>query len=181
MSKKIKDENGTTYVEKKPFYKKKWFIVIAAIVVIGAIGSSLGGDKDGGSKPAETQQTASEAPAEAPAKEEEAPKEYTAVTADQMIQDLQDNALKAQETYKDKYLEISGKLSNVDSSGKYISIDGVNGDFNLVTIQCYIKSDEQKSIVAELSRDQNVTIKGKVTRVGEVMGYSLDIDEIIAQ
>ena len=181
MSKKITDENGKVYVEKKPFYKKKWFIVIAAIIVIGAIGSSLGGNKDGGSKPAETKQTASETPAEAPAKEEEAPKEYTAVTADQMIQDIQDNALKAQNTYKDKYFEISGKLSNVDSSGKYIGIDGTNGDFNLVNIQCYIKSDEQKNVVAELSKDQNIVVKGKVTNVGEVMGYSVDIDEIKAQ
>lgn len=167
-------------MELKPFYKKKWFIVIAAIVVIGLIGSSLGGDKDRGSKSAETWQTASETPAGASASVE-VPKEYTVVTADQMIQDVEDNALKAQNIYKDRYFEISGKLSNVDSSGKYIGIDGANGDFNFVNIQCYIKSDEQKNIVAELSNGQNVTIKGKVTSVGEVMGYSVDIDEIIAQ
>ena len=98
-----------------------------------------------------------------------------------MIQDIEDNALKAQSTYKDKYFEISGKLSNVDSSGKYIGVDGTNGDFNLVNIQCYIKSDEQKNVVAELSKDQNIVVKGKVTNVGEVMGYSVDIDEIKAQ
>lgn len=36
MAKKIKDADGNTYVQKKPFYKKWWFIVLAVIVLIGA-------------------------------------------------------------------------------------------------------------------------------------------------
>lgn len=28
MSKKIKDENGNVYVQKKPFYKKVWFWLV---------------------------------------------------------------------------------------------------------------------------------------------------------
>ena len=177
MSKRITDENGKVYVEKKPFYKRKWFIIIAAVIVIGVIASNSGGDKNEESKPAETQQTVSETPA----KEEETPKEYTAVTADQMIQDLEDNALKAQNNYKDNYFEISGNLSNIDSSGKYIGIKGTSGEFSLVNIQCYLKSDEQRNVVAELSKEQNVIVKGKVKDVGEVLGYSVDIDEIIAK
>jgi hypothetical protein len=39
MSKKITDENGNTYVQKKPFYKRVWFIALAVIVVL-AIASS---------------------------------------------------------------------------------------------------------------------------------------------
>ena len=34
MAKKIVDENGNVYVQKKPFYKRVWFIVLAAIVII---------------------------------------------------------------------------------------------------------------------------------------------------
>ncbi|MGX7065978.1 uncharacterized protein DUF4352 [Vagococcus fluvialis] len=48
MAKKhITGEDGKKYVmkEKKPFYKKWWFILIAAILVIGFIGS-LGGDSE---------------------------------------------------------------------------------------------------------------------------------------
>ena len=36
MSKKIKDENGNVYVQKKPFYKKVWFWLLVVIVVICA-------------------------------------------------------------------------------------------------------------------------------------------------
>lgn len=49
MAKKIKDENGNVYKMKKPFYKKVWFWLLT-LVVIGAIGSSLGSKENGGEK-----------------------------------------------------------------------------------------------------------------------------------
>ncbi|WP_057802723.1 DUF5067 domain-containing protein [Pediococcus stilesii] len=51
MSKKIKDENGNVYVQKKPFYKRVWFWILAIIVVIG-VGGAIGGgtDDNGGTK-----------------------------------------------------------------------------------------------------------------------------------
>lgn len=48
MSKKIKDENGNVYVQKKPFYKKIWFWILVVIVVIG-VGSSMSGGSDSSS------------------------------------------------------------------------------------------------------------------------------------
>lgn len=45
MAKKIKSEDGKVYVEKKPFYKRAWFIVLAALVVIGVF-ANMGGDGD---------------------------------------------------------------------------------------------------------------------------------------
>ena len=40
------------------------------------------------------------------------------------------------------------------------------------------KNDETKAKVAELSKDSQVTLTGKIKDVGEVLGYSLDIDTI---
>ena len=40
MAKKIKDENGKTYVQKKPFYKRFWFWILIIIIIIG-IGSQM--------------------------------------------------------------------------------------------------------------------------------------------
>lgn len=39
MKKKITDENGKVYVEKKPFYKKGcfWILAVIAIIIIGAV------------------------------------------------------------------------------------------------------------------------------------------------
>lgn len=66
MSKKIKDENGKTYIEKKPFYKKWWFWLLAIIIVAVIAGTSSNGDEpkavNEGNKTEETQkdQTAGE-------------------------------------------------------------------------------------------------------------------------
>lgn len=46
MAKKIKDENGNTYVQKKPFYKRWWFIAIVVIFVLGILGEAFGDDSD---------------------------------------------------------------------------------------------------------------------------------------
>lgn len=44
MAKKIVDENGNVYVQKKPFYKRVWFWILA-VIVIAVIFGSAGGDK----------------------------------------------------------------------------------------------------------------------------------------
>lgn len=59
MSKKIKDDNGNVYVQKKPFYKRVWFWILAIVVVI-AIGGAVGGNKNdnGGTKVSSSKKTA---------------------------------------------------------------------------------------------------------------------------
>lgn len=102
--------------------------------------------------------------------------EYTTYTVDEMMTDLKSNALKAEDKYNDQYVEITGKLNVIDSSGKYISLVPVNEKYAIIGVQCYIKNDDQKNKVMEMSIGDTVTLKGKITRVGEVLGYSLDIN-----
>jgi len=159
----------------------KW--VIIAIVVICIIGAAAGGGDDKSKEASNTNtttQTQQSSASDAQKKEEE-PKEeivYTAYTVTQMMNDLDSNALKAESTYKDQYVEITGRLGNIDSSGKYISLYPEDNEWAFVGVQCYIKSEEQKEKVMEMSIDDIVTLKGKIKSVGEVLGYSLDIDEI---
>lgn len=101
---------------------------------------------------------------------------YTPVTASQLSEALRNNALKAKEEYADKYIEITGKLGNIDSNGKYIDID--TEDFSLTIIQCYIKNDDQKKVIMEKSKGDKVIVRGLCKDVGEIMGYSIDIDSI---
>ncbi|MGC6174289.1 OB-fold protein [Lacrimispora sp. 38-1] len=144
---------------------------VIVVFALGLLGSCFAG------KGKETVSTSSK---EAVAKEEttEAPIEYTAYNVDDMMNDLKANALNASDKYKDQYVEITGKLSVIDSSGKYISLAPVNDDFAIIGVQCYIKNDEQKSKVAGMTKGNTITIKGKIKDVGEVLGYSLDITEI---
>lgn len=53
MARKIKDDNGHVYVEKKPFYKRVWFwLVVVVLVVIVAAGMDGSGSSDSSNKAA---------------------------------------------------------------------------------------------------------------------------------
>ena len=104
--------------------------------------------------------------------------EYAQVSVNDMVAALNENAAGASDTYKDKYLEVTGKLSNIDSNGDYISLDS-DDEFSLYNVQCFIQNDEQLEIVKTLKKGDTVTVKGKCTDVGEVLGFSLDIDSIV--
>lgn len=149
---------------KKPIYKRGWFIAAAVIVVICAIAGS--GEE-------------SSAPVNSDGQVTENQQEivYTEYELSQLFDDLENNALNAKNKYNKQYVKLTGELRNIDSSGDYISID--DGDaFRIVGIMCYLKNDEQKKQAASLKIGDTVTIKGKIKSVGEVMGYSLDIDNI---
>lgn len=50
MAKKITDQNGDTYVEVKPWYKRWWIWVLAIIVILFIIGALSGGHSSKGKK-----------------------------------------------------------------------------------------------------------------------------------
>ena len=148
----------------------KWVVLILIIgVVIGAV---TGEDKYADSTTKQTETTASDSQ-----KQESESIEYTSVSVNDMMDALNNNAMGASDKYKGKYLEITGKLTNIDAAGKYIDLMA-DGDFEIIGVQCYIKNDDQKAKIASMSKGDTVTLKGKCTDVGEVLGYSLDIDEI---
>lgn len=146
-------------------------IVIVLLILIGAAGS---GNKT------ESSSSTVESSKEESAKIEETI-EYTSVDIASLIEDIQNNPLKASDTYKDKYIEVTGTLDVIDSDGKYISIKNGDDDWSFVNIQCYIKNDEQKAVVMDSNKGASLTVKGKVKDVGELIGYSIDIDELIAK
>ena len=82
--------------------------------------------------------------------------------------------------FKDQYVEIEGYLSVVDSDGKYISVGAAPNDYSYIfqTVQCYIKNDTQKQQIMEISTDSPIVVRGRITSVGEVLGFSMNIDSI---
>ena len=106
---------------------------------------------------------------------------YMQVTVDDLEDALENNAAAAKDTYKGQYVEVTGKLGTIDSDLKYIGLDSLTKEWDLVGIHCNIKNSETKDIVKTLTKDQTIIVKGKITDVGEVLGYYLDIEEIIPQ
>ena len=151
--------------------------VILVLIVIGALAGGGGGSDSASDSTASNSDTTTtkETTTETPVEE----KEYIVVTKQELSDALDANALKAADTYKDKYVEVSGYLDSIDSDGKYITIDSGSDDYTFVNVQCFIKTDDQKATIMEMNSGDPLTIKGKCTDVGEFLGYSINIEEII--
>jgi ribosomal protein L40E len=137
----------------KPIYKRVWFWLLVAVLLFILI----------------------------PSKPEEAPKEeieYTAVTVDQLYSDLEDNALKAEDTYQGAYVAVEGRMTVIDSDGEYIGLYPLNDEISLSGVHCRITSDDQKEAIKEHSKGDTIVVKGKITDIGEITGYSMNIDSI---
>lgn len=156
---------------KPPIYKRWWFIAIIVIIVLAAIGGSGSSDSSGSTSSTATSKTA------VSSSSSEAAIEYTAYTVTELSEDLDSNALKAADKYKGQYVELTGRLNVIDSNGKYISIVDSTDEWAITGVQCYIKNDEQKQVVMDMSIGDEIVVKGKITDVGEVLGYFLDMTE----
>ncbi len=151
--------------KKKSIFKKWWFwlIVILAVAIVGASSANDSGTTNGGN----SQGSSSDEIV------------YEKVDLQTMFDDLENNAMSAEQKYQNKYIEVEGKISNFDSDGEYISIEPISaGTFNLDTMMCYIKNDNQRQIIMQKSKGDTVTVKCKVKSIGEVLGYSVNINEI---
>jgi hypothetical protein len=150
---------------------KKWWFWLIVVLIIAFIGSGVESDAD---EPLDsTDATVAETTDATDAVS------YEVVDLQQMMNELGANALKAEKTYQDMYVQITCKIANFDSDGKYISVEPVDADeWNFNTAMCYIKNEDQLNFLLEKAVGDTITIKGRVKSIGEVIGYSFDMDEI---
>lgn len=105
-------------------------------------------------------------------------REYITVSVSTLVNELENNAAAAQKKYKNKYVKVTGKLGTIDSDGDYISIDDPADVFSITGVQCFINKNDKKqsNFVLNLRKGQTVTAYGKITDVGELLGYHLEVD-----
>ena len=111
----------------------------------------------------------------------EVPANVTHVSVEEMVVDLEQNELKAQQKYKDKWFVISRTLGNMDSDGKYFKMERDPESFDTNGVRCKIPEkmkDEMTNKLMNMSKGTNITVKGKVTDMEEIMGYSVYIVEL---
>lgn len=152
---------------KRPITKKWWFWVVVVVIIAAIVGGTSGsksGDKPAPDEPMTPQQ----------------PISYTHYNVTELFDALKNNAMKAQSDFKDQYVEIEGYLDVVDSDGQYIGVGAAPNDYNYIlqNVQCYIKDDTQKQQIMEIGTESPITVRGKIISVGEVLGFSMNIDSI---
>jgi len=139
--------------EKKPFYKRMWFIVLIVVFVLYLIGSSASDTSQMSQTPTDTVNT--------PTKPQQ--REAIKVTAQQLVQEYEDNEVSADAKYEGNLVQVSGI---VDSIGKdildspYITLKGKQYSINRV--QCMF-SKRDAAILATVSKDESITLEGTLT------------------
>lgn len=164
---------------KKPIFKKWWFWAIVCVAVIAIASSSSGEDKVPAG--ADTNSTVSQNIIDSTddGKAGQDAITYEKIDLQTMLDELDQNALKAEKTYQNKYVEVVGSITNFDSDGSYISIEPVNADeWNFDTVMCKIKNDEQLNYLLDKVVGDQVTVKGQITSIGEVLGYTINMIEV---
>ena len=151
---------------KKPIYKRWWFILLVVLIVLSIIGGLGGADTD----------TPTDTPSKVEEKEPEI--EYTEYTVDELIKDLGKNAANAKDKYDGQYVELTGRLSYVDSDGRYFGIKPLETGLWLESVTCYIKNKEQKENIKEHEVEEKIVVKGKIIDVGEILGYDMEVNSI---
>ena len=89
------------------------------------------------------------------------------VSAEELIQAFAENEIRANQTYKGKTAEITGKIGDIGetSGGVYILLYGgeFTSRFTSCQAACYFDDKIEIEKVANLQQDQIVTIIGKIT------------------
>lgn len=163
---------------KKPIYKKWWFYVLITIAAIIIIASVSGGNKNNSHTdiPSTTSSVVVDNNSNVNPSENI---EYTSYNVTELFDILSDNAMKAQKL-EGTYVEITGYLNVIDSDGKYIGVGAKDDDYDYIfqNIHCKFTDDAQREKVMEMSSGDQIVLRGEITDVGEVMGYTLKIHSI---
>ena len=148
---------------KKKFYKKWWFWVIAIIVAIGALGSGGEENTDVAKDTPSTPVAADTAKPAEDKKEEPKKVEAIKVSAVDLAAAYEGNEVKADKTYKDKAVEVTGKVKDIGVIlGQTYVVLSSGKDFSITDVQCFFKDKAEIDKVAELNKGDTVTITGEV-------------------
>ncbi|MBR3307930.1 MAG: zinc-ribbon domain-containing protein [Lachnospiraceae bacterium] len=158
--------------------------IIAAVILFNAcnsdgtsenVGNTGSNASDGGSRATATKTpTATSAPTSTPT-----PIHHTSYTARELFNELEVNAYNAAQNHKGEYVVITGGLYIIDSSGDYFSINDPYEEWSFDSIHCSIHKDQR--LLDKLSGFQKgdlILVTGRITDVGEIMGYSMDVEDI---
>lgn len=153
---------------KKPIYKKWWFWLIL-VVIVGIIGAAAGlnGSNQGTDG---SDSSASGAQTEESGSAEEAAVEVSAVD---LINAYDENAVSADSQYKDKTLKITGTVSSIGvdvADRAYIMLKDENDPYAILGVQCYFEEDQKDSLTS-LKEGDTVTVIG--TCEGQVVSVSV--------
>lgn len=156
---------------KFPVWATVLIIVVAAVIVLPMVSQISAGYNS--AKASHEYMESVQNPAEAN-------RTYTEYNVTELFDDLDANALRAEQAHQNEYVTVVGYIRNFDSDGKYFSIDAGKDDMSYLfdTIRCDIQTESLRQKVLTYDKYDKVTVTGQITSIGEIMGYAMTVYEI---
>lgn len=112
---------------------------------------------------------------------------YISCQVDDLLNDLDQNAMRASRNYNGQYLHLTGKINSFDTDGNSFTLEGLDYDITQssglsYTIRCTITDDTQLGNLLNANVGDTVVISCLVTEIDEFLGYTVEtisIDSII--
>ncbi len=98
---------------------------------------------------------------------------YPSYDISELIDDLNSNSLSANKKYLNQRIAVRGRLSTIDSSGKYFSID--DNSFSLYNLTCDLQNEYQLEKLMDFNKGDELIVLGDITMVGEILSYQMDL------
>lgn len=148
---------------------------LCILMVLMCVSFMVGCDFDYDYEPSETK---AETEAKTEAKTEPS-KAYIVCTVSQLVAELEANAMNAKEKYENEYVEVTGRVDSIDASGAYIGLYPEDDEWAFIGVTCIVKNKNQTDFIRSISTGDIVTVRGKMTSVGEILGFTMNIEEFV--
>ena len=170
MAKKIKDENGNTYVQKKPFYKRVWFWIVAVIAIFiigGALGCGSDDTSSNSSSSSKTEQKTSNSSSSSSIAESSS---TTESSSSESVSTEYRSALRKAQTYSDTmYMSKKGLYDQLTSEAgeqfpadaAQYAVDHVKADWNKNALEKAKTYQKEMDMSTEAIRDQLTSEAGE--------------------
>lgn len=102
--------------------------------------------------------------------------QYLSCQVDDLLNELDQNALRASKTYNGQYLLLTGKIYSFSADGNSFSLTGLNDDGTQFStlIYCMIPDSEQVDELLAANVGDKIVIKCAVTVIDQFTGYTVD-------
>jgi len=160
----MENKNQNENVDTKKAWYKRWWVILLGVVIFYAIGSTALQDNsiDDAKKKAEEAKQAKNNTSETAKQDEVKKEELLVISAVELSKAYEENEVAADEKYKGKMIETTGKIAGIDNgvTDKDLIVKLSDGKYDMRTTYCYMNASEKDKVIA-FKKGQQVTLIGK--------------------
>lgn len=185
------DGSIDTTKTKKPFYKKTWFIVIVALILIGTIGNALGGDDDKNVNPVVSEQQVKPAAEQPPQTEADKKAEEERKAEEQRLADqkkAEEDAKKAEEEARraeEEAAKAAEEAKKIKAGSYRVGNDIPAGEYKIYSngfTYMEVAKDSSGTLDSIVTNDNVTTFRYITVQDGQYLsfndGYALAIADV---